>query len=88
VEAFAKAVYRAEFVHGRDPADLAVLAACAEEAGLDGDELAEATRRPAIKDRLRTATTAAWEAGVRGVPTLISGQVVYFGDDQLELAAL
>jgi 2-hydroxychromene-2-carboxylate isomerase len=85
--AFAQAVYHAEFVAGRDPADLDVLAACADEAGLDGRELADAIRRPAIKEALRAATTAAWEAGVRGVPTLVARGVVYFGDDQLEIAA-
>jgi 2-hydroxychromene-2-carboxylate isomerase len=87
LEAFAEAVYRAEFARGQDIADVGVLAACACEAGLDGEELAEAIQRPAIKERLRHVTTSAWEAGVRGVPTLISGGVVYYGDDQLELAA-
>jgi len=87
VEPFATAVYRAEFVRGQDPADLAVLAACADQAGLDGAELAAAIQRPGIKGKLREVTAEAWEAGVRGVPTLIAGQVVYYGDDQLELAA-
>jgi 2-hydroxychromene-2-carboxylate isomerase len=87
LEFFARAVYRAEFVRGQDIADLAVLAAAATEAGLDGDELVEAIQRPEVKERLRQATAAAWEAGVRGVPTLIAGGVVYYGDDQLELAA-
>jgi 2-hydroxychromene-2-carboxylate isomerase len=84
---FSSAVYYAEFVRGRDPADLAVLAQCAEEVGLDGNELAEAIRQPAIKDKLRAVTTAAWTAGVSGVPTLIANGIVYYGDDQLELAA-
>jgi 2-hydroxychromene-2-carboxylate isomerase len=87
VEEFARAVYRAEFVEGRDLADLAVLAGCAVQAGLDGDQMADAVQRPGIKERLREATAAAWEAGVRGVPTLIAGGVVYYGDDQLDLAA-
>lgn len=87
VAEFAHAVYRAEFVAGRDPADLDVLAACADEAGLDGGELADAIQRPAIKAGLRGATTAAWDTGVRGVPTLVVGEVVLFGDDQLEIAA-
>jgi 2-hydroxychromene-2-carboxylate isomerase len=85
-EAFATAVYHAEFAHGQDIADLAVLAACAAEAGLDGEELVAAIQRPEIKERLRQATATAWEAGVRGVPTLITGGVVLYGDDQLELA--
>lgn len=60
---------------------------CAEEAGLDATKLADAIRQTAIKDRLREATTAAWTAGVTGVPTLIANGVVYYGDDQFELAA-
>ncbi|HZU40382.1 MAG TPA: DsbA family protein [Solirubrobacteraceae bacterium] len=88
LEPFVAAVYRAEFARGEDVADLSVLAACAQEAGLDGAALRAAIERPAIKEQLRAATTAAWEAGVRGVPTLIRAGVVYFGDDQLELAAV
>lgn len=87
VEVFSKAVYRAEFVRGQDPGDVDVLVACAQEAGLDGDALTDAIQRQAIKDRLRQATNAAWTAGVSGVPTLIANGVLYYGDDQLELAA-
>ena len=84
---FARAVFRAEFVAGRDPTDLDILTACASEAGLAGPDLAEAITQPDIKQALRRRTDAAWEAGVRGVPTLIADGVVYYGDDQLELAA-
>lgn len=84
---FGRSVYRAEFARGQDPADLRILAACAEEAGLPGEDLARAIAEPAIKEQLRAATEAAWAAGVRGAPTLIAGGVVYYGDDQLELAA-
>ena len=87
VDEFAQAVFRAEFVRGQDIADVAVLSECAVEAGLEAGQLADAIAQPALKDELRKATTAAWEAGVRGVPTLIEGMTVYYGDDQLELAA-
>ena len=87
LEKFAEAVYRAEFVGGQDAGDIGVLAACADEVGLDADAIADVIQRPAIKEKLRRATTAAWEAGVRGVPTLIVEGVVYYGDDQLEMAA-
>jgi 2-hydroxychromene-2-carboxylate isomerase len=87
VEQFARAVYAGEFGEGADVADVRVLARCARDAGLDPAELRAAIQRDAIKDELRRATDAAWEAGVRGVPTLIRGGVVYYGDDQLELAA-
>ena len=84
---FARAVCRAEFVHGRDPTDLDMLAECAAHAGLDARALPQAIQRPEIKDDLRRRTAAAWDAGVRGVPTLLAGGVIYYGDDQLELAA-
>jgi 2-hydroxychromene-2-carboxylate isomerase len=84
---FARSVYRAQFVQGRDPADVELLAACANEVGLDGRGLADAIQQPEIKDKLRQATASAWDRGVRGVPTLIVDGVVYYGDDQLELAA-
>ena len=87
VEGFATAVYRREFVAGADIADLEVLAACAEEAGLDPAAMREAIQSPAIKQRLKDATGAAWDAGVRGVPSLRVGGTVLFGDDRLEEAA-
>jgi 2-hydroxychromene-2-carboxylate isomerase len=86
LDPFAQAVYRAEFVRGRAPCDVGVLAACADEAGLDGDEIADVIQRPEIKEELRRATALAWEAGVRGVPTLIVRDDIYYGDDQLEMA--
>jgi len=87
VAEFAQAVYRAEFVRGQDPADVGLLAACAEAVGLDPDALRHAIQDQTIKDKLRQATTAAWTAGVRGVPTLLANGILYYGDDQLELAA-
>ncbi len=84
---FARAVYRLEFAEGADIADPAVLAAAAAAAGLDGDEMLRAAQSSEVKDALRAATEAAWERGVRGVPSLLAGDAVFYGDDQLELAA-
>jgi 2-hydroxychromene-2-carboxylate isomerase len=86
-EEFVRAVYRAEFVDGADISDLAVLQACADASGL-GADVGDVVQRPEIKAKLREATSAAWEAGVRGAPTLITNGAVFYGDDQLELAAL
>ena len=85
--AFAHEVYRRHFGEGQDMSGVDVLADAASAAGLPGGELAAAVASPAIKDELRRATTAAWEAGVQGVPTAIAGGVVFYGDDQLERAA-
>ena len=41
---------------------------------------------PAVKAALRAATDAAWDAGVRGIPSLQVGDAIFYGDDQLESA--
>ena len=84
---FALAVFDHEFVHGRDISEPATLRAAALEAGLDPEQLADAITSPELKEQLRQATDAAWRAGVRGVPSLRIGATIYYGDDQLELAA-
>lgn len=84
---FARAVFRAEFGSGADIADAAVLAAAAEEAELDPAAMATAIRSAEVKRALRAATDAAWETGVRGVPSLAVPGALLYGDDQLELGA-
>jgi 2-hydroxychromene-2-carboxylate isomerase len=86
-EAFARAVFERQFVEGEEIADLEMLLACARDAGLDIEALSGALGQSAVKDWLREATDRAWEAGVRGVPTLRAGRSLFYGDDQLELAA-
>jgi 2-hydroxychromene-2-carboxylate isomerase len=86
-EAFARAVFDREFAAGADIADLGALLACAGEVGLDVAVLERELRLPALKRLLREATDRAWEAGVRGVPTVRIGDALFYGDDQLELAA-
>jgi 2-hydroxychromene-2-carboxylate isomerase len=85
--AFAGAVFDKQFAEGADISDLEVLRGCADAAGLDTGELDSALRLPAVKASLRQATDSAWGLGVRGVPTLRIGEALFYGDDQLELAA-
>ncbi len=59
----------------------------ATEAGLDPGELESGISDPAVKAALREATDAAWEAGVRGAPTVFVDGAPFFGDDRLEEAA-
>lgn len=87
LDGFARAVFRAEFAGGGNIASPALLLAAAEEAGLDGEAMLEGACGPVIKQALRELTDEAWAAGVRGVPSLRVGDAVFFGDDQLELAA-
>lgn len=84
LDAFVHAVYAHEFARGEDVSGLDALAAIAREVGLPGDELGEATSSERVKLRLRELTDAAWERGVRGIPTIAVGSTLVYGDDQLE----
>jgi 2-hydroxychromene-2-carboxylate isomerase len=37
-----------------------------------------------VKDKLRTATDEAIERGVEGIPTIVVGDQLFWGDDRLE----
>jgi 2-hydroxychromene-2-carboxylate isomerase len=87
VEPFARAVFRRQFAEGGDIADPEVLAECATRAGLDAEAMTAALSDPSVKDALRLATEGAWEAGVRGVPSLRIGDAIFYGDDRLEEGA-
>lgn len=86
-EAFARAVFYRQFVDGADIADLDVLLECAGDAGLDAKALSAVRARQALKESLRQATERAWDDGVRGVPTVRIGDALFYGDEQLGLAA-
>jgi 2-hydroxychromene-2-carboxylate isomerase len=86
-ERFSRVAFRRAFLGGGDLSDLDVLADVARAARLDPVEMLDAIERRAIKARLRDATDAAWARGVTGVPTLVAGDEVFYGDDQLESAA-
>ena len=57
----------------------------ADEVGLD--RAAVEAGLPAAKERLKTVTQEAIDAGVPGVPTVTSSTGHHWGDDQLEAAA-
>lgn len=84
---FAKAVFHREFAEGRDISERGLLVECASEAGLSAEDAHHAMELPEIKQSLRDATDAAWDTGVRGVPSVEVGGSIFYGDDQLELAA-
>ena len=85
--AFARTAYARAFAEGGDLSDLAVLEEVTAAAGLDPRAMRAAIASEEIKLELRRTTEAAWAAGVRGVPTLRTGDRVIFGDDRLEEAA-
>jgi 2-hydroxychromene-2-carboxylate isomerase len=84
---FTRAAFTRSFAEGQDVTGLPALISIADEAGLPGSELEPAIASPGVKDALRTATEAAWEAGVRGVPSVQVAGEIFYGDDQLERAA-
>ncbi len=87
-EAFVLRVMRGYWAEGANIEDDAVLAELATEAGLDGARVAEGTRSQVTKDALADNLDAAIAAGVFGVPSVVLGEKLYFGNDRLELLEL
>ncbi len=81
---FALAAFRQAFAAGLDlsEADGVVIAAAACE--LHPKAVLKAAGTAAVKEALRSATETAGDRGVRGVPSLLAGGEVYWGDDRLE----
>lgn len=80
-------LFRMMFVEGRHLADEAAVLDAAERAGMDRDFVRNGISRPEIKQRLRDQTEEAAARGVTGVPTVLVGEQVFWGDDRLEDAA-
>ena len=76
---FALAAFRAQFNGGRALSDPATVAAVAEQVGIEPVE---------AKQRLRENTDRALELGVIGVPSVVVGGEVFWGDDRLDEAAV
>jgi 2-hydroxychromene-2-carboxylate isomerase len=86
-EAFTRAAFQRSFAAGEDITSLPALASIAEQIGLRGERLETAIASAPVKAALRAVTEAAWDAGVRGVPSVCVDAEVFYGDDQLERAA-
>jgi 2-hydroxychromene-2-carboxylate isomerase len=83
---FALAGFRQAFAAGRDlsePDNVAIAAAACE---LHPRALEKAVGADGVKRALREATDRAAELGVIGVPSLVVGGEVFWGDDRLEEA--
>jgi 2-hydroxychromene-2-carboxylate isomerase len=83
---FSLAAFRQAFAAGRDltEPDNVLLAAAACE--LHPRALLKVVETDVVKRALREATDRAAELGVRGVPALVVGERVFWGDDRLEEA--
>jgi len=85
---FALAAFRQAFAAGRDltePDNVLVAAAACE---LHPNAVEKAVGTDSVKSGLREATDRAAELGVVGVPALVVGGEVFWGDDRLEEAVV
>ncbi len=84
---YALAAMRISFLEGADLGELSAVQEAARRAGLDPGELAEAVASEEVKAKLREVGDRALAAGVFGVPSIVIGEELYWGDDTLERAA-
>ncbi len=84
---FALAAMRIAFLEGGSLAELDVVQTAAQRVGLDRGGLARAVQQQTIKDGVRAMHDEAMACGVFGVPTVIVGDQLFWGDDQLLPAA-
>lgn len=83
---FALAGFRQAFAAGRDlsePDNVLIAAAACE---LHPNAVLKAVQTEAVKGTLLEATERAGDLGVSGVPSLVVGEQVFWGDDKLEEA--
>ena len=86
--AFSLAAFRQAFAGGKDLSDVDYVLMAAAACELHPNAVLKAIETQSVKDRLREVTSAAYERGVRGVPTIAVGDELFWGDDRLEEAAV
>lgn len=84
---YALAAMRLAFREGRGLAEVEVIEEAARRAGIDPAGLVQASQAPEVKAALRSENDDAVSRGVFGVPTVLVGSRLYWGDDRLEDAA-
>ena len=85
--AFSLAAFRQAFAGGRDLSDVDNVLLAAAACELHPRAVLKAIDTDSVKRRLREETDDAAERGVFGVPTVVVGDEVFWGDDRLEDAA-
>lgn len=78
-----QALFQMGWAHGGDLGSADEIVAALDAAGLDGAGLVAKSADPAVKARLRADTDAAIARGVFGIPTMIVGDELFWGLDQL-----
>ena len=84
---FSLAAFRQAFAAGRDLSDPDNVYIAAASSELHPRALETAIASDGVKGELRAATDAAGDRGVFGVPSVVVGDEVFWGDDRLEEAA-
>jgi 2-hydroxychromene-2-carboxylate isomerase len=84
---FSLAAFRQAFGAGRDLTDPDNVLLAAAAAEIHPRALVAAVERDSVKSALRAATDRAGDQGVVGVPTLVIGETVFWGDERLDEAA-
>jgi 2-hydroxychromene-2-carboxylate isomerase len=81
---FSLAAFRQAFAAGRDLSDVDNVAIAGAACELHPRALLKAVETEAVKGALREATDQAGDRGVEGVPAVVVGDEVFWGDDKLE----
>ena len=84
---FSLAAFRQAFAAGRDLSDPDNVLVAAAACEMHPRAVRSAAGRDAVKSALREATDRAGDLGVRGVPSVVVGGEVFWGDDRLAAAA-
>ncbi len=87
VTAFSLAAFRQAFAGGRDLADLDTVVIAAAACEMHPSAVVKALSLRSIARSLEQATAAAMAAGVRRLPAVIVGELVFEGDTGLQRAA-
>jgi 2-hydroxychromene-2-carboxylate isomerase len=82
--AFALAAFRQAYAAGRDLGELDTVLIAAAACELHPNAVTKAVARESVKRELKHATDRAGDLGVKGVPSLVVGDHVFWGDDRLE----
>jgi 2-hydroxychromene-2-carboxylate isomerase len=85
--AFSLAAFRQAFAAGKDLSDIDNVLIAAAACELHPTAVLKGIEMPSTKERLREMTREAYERGVRGVPTVVVGGELFWGDERLEDAA-
>jgi 2-hydroxychromene-2-carboxylate isomerase len=85
--AFSLAAFRQAFAGGKDLSKIDNVLIAAAACELHPNAVLKAIELQSTKDRLRAATDEAYDRGVRGVPSVVVGEEIFWGDDRLEEAA-